>query len=59
MGFTENFDGSSGLIAAGGYKDEHAAAFYRHYGFVALSSHPLTLFLMREDVEKTVAATQA
>lgn len=40
-------------------KDEHAAAFYRHYGFVPLHSHPLTLFLMREDVEKTVASTQA
>ena len=26
-------------------KDEQAAAFYRHHGFLALQSDPLTLFL--------------
>lgn len=26
-------------------KDEQAAAFYRHHGFIALQSNPLALFL--------------
>jgi GNAT superfamily N-acetyltransferase len=33
-------------------KDEKAAAFYRHFGFVPLPSQPLTLFLPQADIAK-------
>jgi len=32
-------------------KDEAAAAFYRHHGFIALPDSPLTLFLPLAAVE--------
>jgi GNAT superfamily N-acetyltransferase len=41
----------AGRAEAAGYalvvdaKDEHAAAFYRHHGFLGLTGQPLTLFL--------------
>jgi ribosomal protein S18 acetylase RimI-like enzyme len=38
-------------------KDEQAAAFYRHHGFVALQQQPLTLFLPLAKAEKIVRST--
>jgi GNAT superfamily N-acetyltransferase len=35
-------------------KDEHAAAFSRHYGFVPFSGQPMTLFLPVSTAEKTL-----
>ena len=35
-------------------KDEKAAAFYRHHGFVALASQPRTLFLPIATAEKSL-----
>ncbi len=35
-------------------KDEKAAAFYRHHGFIALLSQPLTLFLPVATAEKSL-----
>lgn len=40
-------------------KDDEAAAFYRHFGFVPLPSQPLTLFLTQTEVAQTVAAITA
>lgn len=37
-------------------KDDKAAGFYRHFGFVPLPSNPHTLFLMRDDVAKAVTS---
>ena len=34
-------------------KDEVAAAFYRHHGFIALPDSPLTLFLPLATVSRT------
>jgi len=34
-------------------KDEAAAAFYRHHGFIALPDAPLTLFLPLATVQRS------
>ena len=33
-------------------KNDHAANFYQHYGFMMLEEHPLTLFLPMKTIEK-------
>jgi len=36
-------------------KDGHAANFHRHFGFMPAIRNPLSLFMTREDLSKTVA----
>lgn len=38
-------------------KDEHAADFYRKYGFTELRDQPLKLLMTTKTIEKVLAAT--
>jgi hypothetical protein len=37
--------------------NDHAAAFYMHHGFERFETQPLSLYLVMEDIRKTLAAS--
>jgi hypothetical protein len=37
-------------------KDDHAASFYAHFGFIPSPSDPLHLFILLKDVERFLRA---